>query len=65
MRVNVRASIRIRFYPSLHPAAAAAQRDSGRPTRRVYVTRTLDGDRAFGGFPGPADSFADCHTDIG
>lgn len=37
----------------------------GSPTRRVMVTRSLEGDREFGGFYGgrSADEFADCQLD--
>lgn len=36
-----------------------------RPTRRVMVTRSIEGDREFGGFyeNREADQFADCHLD--
>jgi fructokinase len=36
-----------------------------RPTRRVMVTRSIEGDREFGGFyqNRAADEFADCHLD--
>lgn len=41
------------------------QRNPAVPTRRVMVTRTLEGDRAFGGFSNglPADAFSDCFLD--
>ncbi len=41
------------------------QRTSELPTRRVMVTRSMDGNREFGGFHEnrPADAFADCLLD--
>mmetsp|Transcript_18537 Transcript_18537/g.53441 ORF Transcript_18537/g.53441 Transcript_18537/m.53441 type:complete len:438 (-) Transcript_18537:63-1376(-) len=40
--------------------------DEGIPTRRVMVTRSIEGDREFGGFYGglPSNTFSDCFLDI-
>mmetsp|Transcript_5656 Transcript_5656/g.13326 ORF Transcript_5656/g.13326 Transcript_5656/m.13326 type:complete len:421 (+) Transcript_5656:45-1307(+) len=42
------------------------QRDDSSPTRRVMVTRSMEGDREFGGFyeGRNADGFADCNLDL-
>ncbi|CAJ1948911.1 unnamed protein product [Cylindrotheca closterium] len=42
------------------------QRDESMPTRRVMVTRSMEGDREFGGFyeGRDADGFADCNLDL-
>lgn len=36
----------------------------GKKTRRVFVTRTEDGDREFAGFPDDTSNFADCSFDM-